>query len=430
MFRLDYVSIDGSKFRAVNSKDRNFTLSKLDDRLKRLDAHIDEYLVALEKSDGDDVRKLSRREVEEKLAALQERKTRYEGYLRRLEEGGESQMSLTDPDARLMKENNGFGVGYNVQTAVDAESHLIAGFVVTNRPTDHGLITEVAVEVKDDMGLETLEATADKGYHDPDGMASALENGVVPSVIQNGGASVVDVEYGYEGAEPTEGQRLGTNPEDIKACLHAGVVPYCLKGALTDASVEEVTLRHREQTDAEASRMTLEQMIAKAHEGYFVRDAGRNLVICPQGETLRPKSLKRNGDIRYCNKLACRRCKSKCTTSKFKEADFSKDCLIKKVGGRKEDDRRGDNAPQSKLVTEKRTVARFKLHMDERKMDNRKCLSEHPFGTIKRTIGEGFFLLRRMFKTEGGMALYCLAYNMRRAMNMRTMGELVAGMAE
>lgn len=430
MFRLDYVSIDGSKFRAVNSKDRNFTLSKLDDRLKRLDAHIDEYLVALEESDGDDVRKLSRREVEEKLAALQERKTRYEGYLRQLEEGGESQMSLTDPDARLMKENNGFGVGYNVQTAVDAESHLIAGFVVTNRPTDHGLITEVAVEVKDDMGLETLEATADKGYHDPDDMASALENGVVPSVIQNGGASVVDVEYGYEGAEPTEGQRLGTNPEDIKACLHAGVVPYCLKGVLTDASVEEVTLRHREQTDAEASRMTLEQMIAKAHEGYFVRDAGRNLVICPQGETLRPKSLKRNGDIRYCNKLACRRCKSKCTTSKFKEADFPKDCLIKKVGGRKEDGRRGDNAPQSKLVTERRAVARFKLHMDERKMDNRKCLSEHPFGTIKRTIGEGFFLLRRMFKTEGEMALYCLAYNMRRAMNMRTMGDLVAGMAE
>ena len=66
MFRLDYVSIDGSKFRAVNSKDRNFTLSKLDDRLKRLDAHIDEYLVALEESDGEDVRKLSRREVEEK----------------------------------------------------------------------------------------------------------------------------------------------------------------------------------------------------------------------------------------------------------------------------------------------------------------------------------------------------------------------------
>ncbi len=430
MFRLDYVSIDGSKFRAVNSKDRNFTLSKLDDRIKRLDAHIDEYLLALEENDGEDVRKLSRQEVEEKLAVIQERKARYEGNLRQLEESGESQMSLTDPDARLMKENNGFGVGYNVQTAVDAESHLIAGFVVTNHPTDHGLLTEVAGEVKDDMGLETVETTADKGYHDPDDTASALENGIVPNVIQNDGSSVVNVEYEYEGPEPTDGRRAGTNPDDIKACLHAGVAPDCLKGVLTDASVEEVTTRRREQADADASRMTLEQMIAKAHEGYFVRDAERNLVICPQGETLRPKSLNRNGDIRYCNKPACRRCKSKCTTSKFKEADFSKDCLLKKAGGWRKDDRRGDNAPQSKSVTERRKVSRFKLHLDERKMDNRKCLSEHPFGTIKRTIGEGFFLLRRMFKTEGEMALYCLAYNMRRAMNMRTMGELVDGMAK
>ena len=111
MFSLDYVSIDGSKFRAVNSKDRNFTLSKLDDRLKRLDSHIDEYLAALEESDGEeDGRKLNREELEEKLAKLQERKARYEGYLKELEETGAGQMSLTDPDAKLMKENNGFGV--------------------------------------------------------------------------------------------------------------------------------------------------------------------------------------------------------------------------------------------------------------------------------------------------------------------------------
>ena len=150
--------------------------------------------------------------------------------------------------------------------------------------------------------------------------------------------------------------------------------------------------------------MTLEQMIAKAHEGYFVRDAGRNLVICPQGETLRPKSLKRNGDIRYCNKLACRRCKSKCTTSKFKEADFSKDCLIKKVGGRKEDDRRGDNAPQMPFGTS------FRNHQ----ADNRR----------------GLLPAAQDVQDRGLEALCCLAYNMRRAMNMRTMGELVAGMAE
>ena len=425
MFKFEYVSIDGSKFRAVNSKDRNFTLSKLDDRLKRLDIHIEEYLAALEESDGEDGRKLSREELEEKLKKLQERKARYEGYLKALEESGEGQMSLTDPDAKLMKEGNGFGVGYNAQTAVDAESHLIAGFEMTNHPTDHGLLTEVASEVKKDMGKKTLEATADKGYHDPEDMAAALERGIVPSVIQNDGSSVVDIEYDYQEADITEEQR-------DEACLHAGVVSHCLEGILTDATVEEVVKRHHETTDSEIAKMTLEQMVAKAREGYFVRDADRNIVICPQGEILRPKSIKKNGKIRYCNKLACKRCKSKCTKSIFKEADFPKDCLIKKAGRRgKDDDKHDDNGTtQTKFVKETKKIARFKLHMDEKKMDNRKCLSEHPFGTIKRTIGESFFLLRKMFKVEGEMALYCLAYNMRRAMSLKKLDELMAGMAK
>ena len=66
------------------------------------------------------------------------------------------------------------------------------------------------------------------------------------------------------------------------------------------------------------------------------------------------------------------------------------------------------------MTRQEKKVVRFKLQMDEKKMDNRKCLSEHPFGTIKRTVGESFFLLRRMFKTEGEMALYCLSYNLGR----------------
>ena len=176
--------------------------------------------------------------------------------------------------------------------------------------------------------------------------------------------------------------------------------------------------------------MTLEEMIAKAHEGYFIRDAERNLVICPQGEILRPKSVKKNGNIRYCNKLACKRCKAKCTTAKFKEADFPKDCLIKKVGGWTKDDKNDDGTPRFRNTKETKKVVIFKLHMDQKKMDNRKCLSEHPFGTIKRTIGESFFLLRRMYKTEGEMALYCLAYNLRRAMKLRTMDELLLEMAK
>lgn len=173
--------------------------------------------------------------------------------------------------------------------------------------------------------------------------------------------------------------------------------------------------------------MTLEQMIAKAREN-FVRDADQNMVICPQGQILRPKSIKKNGHIRYCNELACKRCRMKCTASRFKEADISKNCLIKKAQTRGEDD--GNDKSSYRIHVEKKKIVRFRLHLDEKKMESRKCLSEHPFGTIKRTIGESFFLLRKMFKTEGEMALYCLAYNIRRTMSMRTMEELMNGMAK
>lgn len=432
LFSLDYVSIDGSKFRAVNAKDKNFTLSKLDDRIKRMDIHIEEYLAALEENDSleDDERKLSRQEIEEKLAKLRERKARYEEYLKRMEESGSSQLSLTDPDSRLMKENGGFGVGYNAQTAVDAGNHMIAGFMMTNHPTDHGLLTDMASEVKEDMGAEVLEATADKGYHDPTDMAAALENGIVPNVIQNNGSSVVEVTYDYEPKEISEEQRASTDTEDIYSCLHSGVIPKCLEHVLSEASIETISKGYKEPVDASVLSMTFEQMVEKAKEGFFIRDAERNIVVCPQGRILRPKSIKKDGRIRYCNKLACARCKAKCTTAKFKEADFSKDCLIKKVGGWKKDDNDKDKPGKCKVTRKKITVVRYKLQMDEKKMDNRKCLSEHPFGTIKRTIGEGYFLLKKMFKVEGEMALYCMAYNLRRSINVKSTGKLVEAMAK
>ena len=257
-----------------------------------------------------------------------------------------------------------------------------------------------------------------------------LENGIVPNVIQNNGSSVIEVEFDYVGAEITETQRSSTSADDLRACLHSGVIPSCFESVLSDVVIEEVVKTHMEITDSRVATMTQEEMMAKAREGYFVRDAGRNLVYCPQGVILRQKSIKKNGDIRYCNKLACKKCRSKCTAAKFKEADFSKDCLIKKVGGWKKDDRNNGGTSQSKVVKETKKVVRYKLHMDEKKMDNRKCLSEHPFGTIKRTIGEGFFLLRKMFKTEGEMALYCLAYNMRRAMNLKSVDTLVMALGQ
>lgn len=429
LFSKSYISIDGSKFKAVNAKDNNLTLSKLDDRIKRLDEHISIYMEELDACDHDDGRKLSKEELQHKLDVCKERKGLYEGYRGQLERNGESQISLTDPDSRLMKANEGFCVGYNVQTAVDAESHMIAGFQVTNKPTDHGQLTSVSSEVKADYDVPILELTADKGYVSPEDHANALANGIIPNVIQRDGGSTERVQFDYSEAVITEERKASTSPADLKACLEAGVIPDAYSGILTDMRIVEVKEHVADVADSAVLKMTPEQMQTKALEGYFVRDAERNLVYCPQGEILRQKSIKRNGMIRYCNKLACMRCKCKCTAREFKEADFSKDTLIRAAEAKRaqlKDENKGNPKPPRMKVGKK--VVRYVLHLDQSKMDNRKCLSEHPFGTIKRALGQYYFLLKGFVKVKAEMGLFCLSYNLRRAINLKGMPALVAAL--
>lgn len=429
LFSKSYISIDGSKFKAVNAKDNNFTLNKLDDRIRRLNEHISLYMEELDAFDREEERKLSKDELQHKLEVCKERKARYEEYRNTLEESGEKQVSLTDPDARLMKSSEGFCVGYNVQTAVDADSHLIAGFQITNNPTDHGQITSVATKVRNDYGVEILETTADKGYECPEDHAEALASGIVPNVIQRDGSCREVVEFEYLASEITDGQKSSNQPEDLRTCLQAGVIPDAYKGILTDAEKTEVRRRTTPTSDSEILRMSPEEMRKKALEGFFVRDAERNLVYCPQAEILRQKSVKRNGYIRYCNKLACKRCKNKCTTSKFKEADFYKDVLIKPAGGRRnhgpEDKERNTKRPKTTAL---KKVVRYVLHLDQKKMENRKCLSEHPFGTIKRALGQYYFLLKGFAKVGAEMSLFCLSYNLRRAINLKGVPALLASL--
>lgn len=429
LFSKSYISIDGSKFKAVNAKDNNLTLSKLDDRIKRLDEHISIYMEELDAYDHEEGRKLSKDEIQRKLDVCKERKERYEGYRNQLEESGESQISLTDTDSRLMKANEGFCVGYNVQTAVDAESHMIAGFQVTNNPTDHGQITNVASEIKADYDVPVLETTADKGYECPEDHADALANGIIPNVIQRDGGCTEQVQFDYNEATITDEQKASTKPEDLKACLEAGVIPDVYEGILTDAQTAEVKEFATDVVDSAVLKMTPEQMRAKALEGYFVRDAERNLIYCPQGEILRQKSIKRNGMIRYCNKLACKKCKCKCTAQRFKEVDFNKDTLIKATEAKrkqlKEENKDKPKPPRTKVV---KKVVRYVLHLDQNKMDNRKCLSEHPFGTMKRTLGQYYFLLKGFAKVSTEMGLFCLSYNLRRAISLRGVLALVAAL--
>lgn len=437
-----YVSIDGSKFKAWNGKDSNFTITKLDDRIKWLEDHTQEYLRLIEEADRDEEAAsgtLTKEELEAKLAEAQERLERYRSYRELMEKENLTQISLTDADARLMKNKNGMDVSYNVQTAVDSETHLIMDYLATNRATDHGLMAPTAESVRQDAGDKIIEAVADKGYEQAEDMMACLENGIIPNVILPDGQDVYELEAEYEEAD--ELNTAGTGSEDLRKCIHAGVIPEAYTDVIEDMQVTEVKRKVSDEPEqkVESPYGTEEEMKARAAEGYYVRDPERDLVYCPGGETLRRKCIKKNGSTRYANKQACNRCpyRDKCVNGKgnthWKEMDFSKDCLEKKAKwwGADKDRQEKTEEPEEKNKKkkyhfEKKKVVRFKLRPDREKMNQRMCISEHPFGTIKRAMGAAYFLLKGKRKVGGEFALMAMGYNLSRACNMFSFEELMA----
>lgn len=426
-----FLSIDGSKFQANNSKDNNFTANKLDDRIGWLNQHTDEYLrqiADIDESEDEELSgQLSREELEQKLLEATERLERYKTYRKYMEENGLAQMSLTDAGAKLMKSKNGFMVAYNVQTAVDSETHLIEDYQLTNQPTDHGLLGSTMDYLKEQAGDEILNAVADKGYNVAEDMVECLENGVIPHVILPDGEDTYELELSYEGTECAPATVQSKNPEDLKKCLHAGIVPEAYQDVIERIEVVEkrqLVKDEPEEKKQESLYGTEEEMKARAREGYFVRDPERNLVYCPMGEILRQKSVKKNGNIRYANKTACKHCKyrNKCYKGKneWKEIDFNKDTLEKPNRNwlNQTEDAGKPEPKKRKGHYEVKKVVRLILRPDRQKMEKRMCLSEHPFGTIKRAMNAGYYLLRGKRKVDGETALMCLGYNFQIAMNL------------
>lgn len=398
------VSIDGSKFKAWNSKDRNFTVHKLEERMEWIEDHTTEYMRLIEIADADEDAvegEFSREELEKKVNELQERLEKYRGYRELMIKEGLSQLSLTDKDCRLMKNKNGMDTAYNVQTAVDTETHIMLDYNMTNANTDHGQLAPAMEYLKEQNPDEVMNVVADKGYHR-------------------------DVDY--------------------VECLEKGIIPDAYRGSIEEMEVVEVRRKPDEakkNPEPRESARPAEEMKGRAREGYFVRNPETDCVYCPGGATLYRKSIKKNGDTRYCNKKLCRQCpyKDKCVTSTkypWKEIDFSKDCLEKKAkwwegnepgpdddGGEKPEDEARDKKKEPGFRYEKRKVVRFKLRPNREKMDKRKCTSEHPFGTIKRWHDSGYFLLKGMRKVDGEFALFGAAYNLSRAENMFTFEELM-----
>jgi len=261
LYGRELAAIDGSKFKAVNSRKRNFTKKQIEERISKTTEKIEKYLAELDRNDtaedGSGGEK-TKSEISKIIKNLQGYKEQCQGYVAELERTGENQKSLTDADSRIMVVNNAkMDVCYNVQTAVDAKNKLVVNFEVTNQVNDKNFITPMAVSVKEMLGTETLKVVADAGYE---------------------------------------------SIQDIKAAMSQGLDIH-VAGTDFDICVP-----------AEAGEQA---EIDSHHNGRCVYIAERNIALCPMGNVLYPVTHakhKTQGDrgIFY-NRKACKQCPCKCT---------------------------------------------------------------------------------------------------------------------
>ena len=165
LFTEHLVAIDGSKFKAVNTRDKNFTREKMKRRLAEVEASIERYLGRLEEADRDEAAKASTERLEKKVGALREEMSRLKKLEIQMLESPDEQLSLTDPDSRSMNCRGSGIVGYNVQTAVETKTHLIVAHEVTNVGSDRRQLAKMADEARTAMGVDSVSVVADRGYY-------------------------------------------------------------------------------------------------------------------------------------------------------------------------------------------------------------------------------------------------------------------------
>jgi transposase len=354
LFGAEIIGVDGSKFRAVNSMQRHYTEEKIKDALTRLDKRVTGYLETLEANDRveDEEQKTSDSvSLREKIGKLEERRRMLLEVRGLLRETGRKEVSLTDPDSRLMKNHGRFEVCYNVRTAVDSKNKLIVEYDVSNAAGDQGQLSGVALEAMEALGVDRIEALGDGGF--------------------------------YSG-------------EDLKRCLDNGVTPYVpepemsARGLVKSSGVPTPEFR-RER---------------------FTYDKGSDSYKCPAGHRLGFHHWIENAYGRRVGVYST----GACGSCPF----FQTSCTRNKKG------RILWRWEHEEVVED----LRIRMGAEGRgKMDLRKQLCEHPFGTIKRWHNHGFLLLRGLGRVAGEVGLTLLAYDMIRAINLVGVGALVASVA-
>jgi transposase len=343
LFGGELVAMDGSKFQAVNGKKRNFSGRKLVRLIEEIDAKIEAYLQQLDSQDAEEtpLRTPTAEQMQQRLEQWRERKQRYQCYQQQLQQSGEKQISLTDPDSRKITRGDSSLVGYNVQVAVDEKYKLIVEHEVTNAVTDQHQLVPMAERAKQTLGAETLEVVADMGY--------------------------------YDGAA-------------VQKCEAQGVIVYIPK--------------------PQTSANTKLGLFGKER---FTDNPEQDVYVCPAGEALtyRFGTEEKGRKIRYYSTAACGRCvlKAQCTRNK--------------------DNRRITRWAYEDVL--ERMQHRLAHHPEM--MLKRKAIVEHPFGTLKRWMDQGYFLMRGKQNVSTEMSLSILAYNIKRVLNILGVKTMIEALA-
>ncbi|MCK9216422.1 MAG: transposase [Firmicutes bacterium] len=302
LYQRELFAIDGSKFRAQNSKSNCYNKIVLEKKLKNIENNISNYLNHLNKEDKNEIaEEVSPKKINEAIKNLKERKDKYIEYLNELEETGEKQILTTDPEARRMHSKDGFHCCYNVQTAIDKGSHLIADYMVTNRNNDIGLLNDVSQGVKKNLDIQTVEVVADKGYESKEDILNCVMNGVIPNVALKFDKKERLFSIEYEDADITEEIKASTKSEDIQKCIKAGILPNCYENSPIEIEIQN-------------------QSVLSC---FILNEDGT--VTCPIGHKL-PRVKMRGKSTIYGSKEACRQCPNKCTGGKtHKTVSFGPD---------------------------------------------------------------------------------------------------------
>jgi transposase len=240
LFTRAVVAIDGSKFKAVNNRDKNYTVAKVGKRIEQVDASIARYLAELDRADREesDVTEARTTRIKDKIAGLRRQMQALKDMEQQVQAAPDQQVSLTDPDARSMATSGrGTGVvGYNVQTAVDTEHHLIVAHEVINQGHDRTQLNPMALKAQQATGCEEITALADRGYFNGEQILACEGTGILPHVpktltssgTKRGFFTIQDFVFDAEkdhytcpaGAKLTKGRRLSNHQSDIDHYRH------------------------------------------------------------------------------------------------------------------------------------------------------------------------------------------------------------------